>query len=175
MSSALFNLGQSRSIREASRLHPHVTIMLIADDTHVLGHPEEVIAAIKTTRTLYSRIGLTLAATTASKNVLFGLGTQYTAAQRQLAAEACLHWLPSTAGLEVGGTPVGHHNFVTESVNKCVDKIIDELDTFATYIDGPNGTMKARVQTMCTMIRQCTAQQFTSSDMPTIHDPPRGM
>lgn len=35
-SSALFNLGQSRSIREASRLHPHVTIMLIADDTHVL-------------------------------------------------------------------------------------------------------------------------------------------
>ena len=62
MSSALFNLGQSRSIREASRLHPHVTIMLIADDTHVLGHPKEVIAVIKTTRTLYSRIGLTLAA-----------------------------------------------------------------------------------------------------------------
>ena len=53
MSSALFNLGQSRSIREASRLHPHVSIMLIADDTHVLGHPEEVIAAIKTTRTGY--------------------------------------------------------------------------------------------------------------------------
>ena len=58
-SSALFNLGQSRSIREASRLHPHVTIMLIADDTHVLGHPEEVIVAIKSIRTLYSRIGLT--------------------------------------------------------------------------------------------------------------------
>jgi hypothetical protein len=54
-------------------------------------------------------------------------------------------------------------------VNICVDTIIDELNTFIdgtidelnTFIDGPNGTMKARVQTMCTMIRQCTAQQFT--------------
>jgi hypothetical protein len=93
-SSAFFNLGQSRSIRETSRLHPHVTIMLIADDTHVLGHPEEVIVAIKSIRTLYSRIGLTQ-----------------------------LRYLPSTAGLEVGGTPVGHYDFVTESANKCVDKI----------------------------------------------------
>jgi len=31
MSSALFNLGQTRSIREASRVHHHVTIMLIGD------------------------------------------------------------------------------------------------------------------------------------------------
>jgi len=43
-----------------------------------------------------------------------------------------------------------------------------------------NGTMKARVQTMRTMIRQCTAQQFTylhirTCGMPTIHDSPRGM
>jgi hypothetical protein len=58
--------------------------MLIADDTHVLGHHEEVIAAIKT-------IGLTLAATTASKNVIFGLGLQYTEAQRRLAVETQLH------------------------------------------------------------------------------------
>jgi hypothetical protein len=95
--------------------------MLIADDTHVLGHPEEVIAAIKTIRTFYSRIGLTLAATTASKNVLFGLGLQYTDCQHRLAVEAQLHSLPLTAGLEVGGTPVGHYNFVTESMNKCAD------------------------------------------------------
>jgi hypothetical protein len=60
-----------------------------------------------------------------------------------------------------GGHSLEVEDFVTESVNKCVDTIIDELNTFTTYIDGPNGTMKARVQTMCTMIRQCTAQQFT--------------
>ena len=161
MSSAFFNLGQSRSIREASRLHPNVSILLIADDTHVLGRPEEVVDAIVTIRRLYSRIGLSLAATTASKNVLFSLGEQHTEAQRALADAAQLHWLPSTRGLEVGGTPVGTYSFMTEFVNKRVDAIIDELTQFCTYIDGPNGTMKARVQTIFAMIRQCSAQQLT--------------
>jgi len=161
MSSAFFNLGQSRSIREASRLHPNVTILLIADDTHVLGHPEEVIEAIVTIRGMYSRIGLSLATTTASKNVLFGLGEQYTDAQRAFADTAQLHWLPSTRGLEVGGTPVGAYNFMTECINERVDIIIDELALLRTYIDGPNGTMKARVQTIYAMIRQCSAQQLT--------------
>ena len=36
MSSAFFNLGQSRCIRAASLLHPNVSILLIADDTHNL-------------------------------------------------------------------------------------------------------------------------------------------
>ncbi len=48
MSSALFNMGQSTSIRRADQLHPKVSILLIADDTHVLGTPEEVIDAIMT-------------------------------------------------------------------------------------------------------------------------------
>ena len=68
-SGALFNMGQSTSIRRAAQLHPAVSILLIADDTHVLGTPEEVIAAIMTIRDLYAEIGLSLAATTASKNV----------------------------------------------------------------------------------------------------------
>jgi hypothetical protein len=52
MSSALFNMDQSTSIRRAAQLHPTVSILLIADDTHVLGTPEEVIAAIMTIRDL---------------------------------------------------------------------------------------------------------------------------
>jgi hypothetical protein len=46
MSSALFNMGQSTSIGRAAQLHPTVSILLIADDTHVLGTPKEVIDAI---------------------------------------------------------------------------------------------------------------------------------
>ena len=84
-----------------------------------------------------------------------------TDAQRALADAAQLHWLPSTRGLEVGGTPVGTYSFMTEFVNKRVDTIIEELTQFCTYIDGPNGTMKARVQTIYAMIRQCSAQQLT--------------
>ncbi len=67
MSSALFNMGQSTSIRRAAQLHPTVFILLIADDTHVLGTPEEGIDAIMTIQDLYAEIGLSLAATTASK------------------------------------------------------------------------------------------------------------
>jgi len=57
-----------------SRLHPTVSILLISDDTHVL-------AVIHTIRQQYADIGLSLAATTSSKNVLFGLGHKCTAAQ----------------------------------------------------------------------------------------------
>ena len=46
MSSALFNMGQSVAIRPAAAAHPQVHILLIADDTHVGGPPEAVIAAI---------------------------------------------------------------------------------------------------------------------------------
>ncbi len=46
MSSALFNMGQSVAIRPAAAAHPQVHILLIADDTHVVGPPESVIAAI---------------------------------------------------------------------------------------------------------------------------------
>ena len=45
-SSALFNMGQSTPFRRASLDHPAVSILLIADDTHVVGKPEDVIAAI---------------------------------------------------------------------------------------------------------------------------------
>ena len=55
-SSAFFNLGQSRCIRAASRLHPTVSILLISDDTHVLGQLEDVIAAIHTIRQQYADI-----------------------------------------------------------------------------------------------------------------------
>ena len=105
-SSALFNMGQSTPIRRALLDHPAVSILLIADDTHVVGKPEDVIAAILTIRALYAEIGLVLAATTASKNVIYGLGT-YTAAQHRLAFDADLHWIPSSLGLQVGGTPIG--------------------------------------------------------------------
>jgi len=89
-SSALFNMGQSTPIRRASLEHPLVSILLIADDTHVVGKPEDVIAAILTIRELYAEIGLALAATTASKNVIYVLGTNYTAAQHRLAFDADL-------------------------------------------------------------------------------------
>jgi len=37
------SMGQSTYIRRAAQLHPLVSILLIADDTHVLGTQEEVI------------------------------------------------------------------------------------------------------------------------------------
>jgi hypothetical protein len=158
---AFFNLGQSRCIRAASRLHPTVSILLISDDTHVLGHPDDVIAAIHTIRQQYADIGLSLAATTSSKNVLFGLGHNYTAAQYRLATDAALHWIPADQGLEIGGTPVGSYAFMTNFVNKTVDGILRELDQLQAFVEGPNGTMRASTQTIYTMIRQCSAQQLT--------------
>jgi len=161
LSSALFNMGQSTSIRRASLAHPAVSILLIADDTHVVGKPEDVIAAILTIRDLYSAIGLALAATTPSKNVIYGLGSNYTAAQRLMAFEADLHWIPSSLGLIVGGTPIGSSAYMIEMVNKTVDGIISELLQFETYTQGPNGTMRARTQTIFKLIQQCSAQQLT--------------
>jgi len=161
MSGAFFNLGQSRCIRAASLLHPTVSILLIADDTHVLGQPEDVIAAIHTIRQQYADIGLSLAATTSSKNVIFGLGRDYSAAQYMLATEAGLHWLPADHGLEIGGTPVGSYSFMTEFVNKTTDGIIRELHQLQEFIEGPNGTMRASAQIIYTMIRQCSAQQLS--------------
>ena len=67
MSSAFFNMGQSVAIRPAAAAHPHVHILLIADDTHVVGPPEAVIAAILDIRERYAAIGLPLASTTSSK------------------------------------------------------------------------------------------------------------
>ena len=64
MSSAFFNMGQSVAIRPAAAAHPHVRILLITDDTHVVGPPEAVIAAILDIRERYAAIGLSLAPTT---------------------------------------------------------------------------------------------------------------
>ena len=76
-------MRQSTSIRRASVDHPAVSILLIADDSHVVGKPEDVIAAILTIRARYAEIGLVLAATTHSKNVIYGLGTNYSTEQQQ--------------------------------------------------------------------------------------------
>jgi hypothetical protein len=46
MSSALFYMAQSTSIRRTAQLHHTVSILLVADDTHDLGTPEEVVDAI---------------------------------------------------------------------------------------------------------------------------------
>ena len=54
MSSALFNMGQSVAIRPAAAAHPQVHILLIADDIHVLGPSEAVIAAILDIRERYA-------------------------------------------------------------------------------------------------------------------------
>ena len=91
ISSALFNMGQSTSIRRAALLHPTVSILLIADYMHVLGTPEEIIDAIMTIRDLYAEIGLSPAATTASKNIIYGFGQHYTPAQYQLVQASDLH------------------------------------------------------------------------------------
>ena len=160
-SGALFNMGQSTSIRRAAHLHPAVTILLIADDTHVLGKPEDVIAAILTIRDLYADIGLSLAATTASKNVIYGMGNNYTPVQYNLAHASDLHWIPCALGLQIGGTPVGSFAYMVDSVNKTVDGIIAELQHFEQYLHGANGLMRARVQTIFAMVRQCSTQQLT--------------
>jgi hypothetical protein len=57
------------------------------DDTHVVGTPEAVIAAILDIRERYAVIGLSLAPTTSSKNILYGLGKEYTDQQRASATE----------------------------------------------------------------------------------------
>jgi len=84
-----FNMGQSRPIRIARERHSKVFICLIADDT-------DVIAAIVTIREEYATSGLTLAVTTADKNVLFGLGNNYSQQDKILAAANNLHGIPST-------------------------------------------------------------------------------
>jgi hypothetical protein len=55
-------------------LHPGEFIFVIADDTHVVGKPENIVPAILIIRHLYSQIGLFLAATTEHKNVIYGIG-----------------------------------------------------------------------------------------------------
>jgi hypothetical protein len=77
-----------------------------------------VIAAILTIRELYTEIGLALAATTASKNVIYGFCINYTAAQHRLAFDADLFWIPSSLGLQVGGTPIGSPTYMTDTVNE---------------------------------------------------------
>ena len=106
MSGALFNMGQSVAIRPAAAVHPQVQILLFADNTHVVGPPEAVIAAILDIRERYAAIGLSLAPTTSSKNVLYGLGNEYTDQQLASATAAGLHWLPPTQGLEIGGSTI---------------------------------------------------------------------
>ena len=91
-----------------------------------------------------------MAATTSSKNVLFGLGHNYTAAQYRLAIDAALHWIPADQGLEIGGTPVGSYAFMTNFVNKTGDGILRELDQLQAFVEGPNGTMRASTQTIYT-------------------------
>jgi len=127
LSGALFNMGQSTSIRRASVEHPVVSILLIADDTHIVGKPEDVIAAVLTIRARYAEIGLVLAATNHSKNVIYGLGTNYSTAQQRMAHDANLHWIPSSLGLLVGGTPIGSPTYMIEKINSTVDAIIAEL------------------------------------------------
>jgi hypothetical protein len=127
----------------------------------VVGPPAEAIATVKTITLLLAEVGLTLAATTDSKNVIYGLGTQYTAAQRDLALASDLHWIPSTHGLLVGGTPIGSDAYMIEHINTTVDAIIDEMFQLETYLYGPNGRMRARVQTIFKMIQHCSAQQLT--------------
>ena len=82
LSSALFDMGIAPSIRRAQLAHPTASIYLIADDNMVVGPPAEAIATVKTITLLLADVGLTLATTTDSKNVIYGLGTQYTDARR---------------------------------------------------------------------------------------------
>jgi hypothetical protein len=85
LSSALFDMGIAPSIRRAQLAHPTAFSYLIADDNMVVGPPAEAIATVKTITLLFADVGLTLATTTDSKNVIYGLGTQYTDTQRDLA------------------------------------------------------------------------------------------
>ena len=88
--------GIAPSIRRAQLAHPTASIYLIADDNMVVGPPAEAITTVKTITLLFADVGLTLAATTDSKNVIYGLGNQYTDAQRELALASDLHWIRST-------------------------------------------------------------------------------
>ena len=54
VSSALFNIGQSAAIRPAAAVNPQACILLIAVDTHVVGLPKAVIAAILDIRERYA-------------------------------------------------------------------------------------------------------------------------
>ncbi len=92
-----------------------------------------------TIRDLYAEIDLSLAATAASKNVIYGLGQHYTPAQYQFAQASDLHWIPCNLGLQIGGTPVGSFDYMVESVNKTVDAIVSELQQFERYLHGTNG------------------------------------
>ena len=108
-----------------------------------------------------------MAATTASKNVIYGLGTNYTPTQYQLAQASDLHWIPYNLGLHIGGTPVGSFAYMVDSVNKTVDGIVAELQQFELYLHGANGQLRARVQTI---VRQCSTQQLrTCPPATTLH------
>ena len=72
-----------------------------------------------------------------------------------------LHWIPSTHGLLVGGIPIGSDAYMIEHINTTVDAIIDEMLQLETYLHGPNGRMRARVQTIFKTIQDCSAQQLT--------------
>ena len=148
-------MGIAPSIRRAQLAHPIASIYLIADDNMVVGPPAEAIATVKTITLLLADVGLTLATTTDSKNVI------YTDAQRDLALASNLHWIPSTHGLLDGGTPIGSDVYMIEHINTTVDAIIDEMLHLETYLHGPNGRMRARVQTILKMSQHCSAQQLT--------------
>ena len=53
----------------------------------------------------------------------------------------------------------GLFDFLVESVNKTVDAIVSELQQFERYL---HGALRARVQTIFAMIRQCSTQQLTN-------------
>lgn len=159
LSTTLYCLGQAKTMREAKLRHPNVQLYLIADDIHVFGEPSEVIDAILTVRTLIAEIGLSLADTTADKNVIFGFG-DYSAAMHDKAESANLHWISATGGLKVGGAPIGSQEYMIEFVNKIADDILSELDLFVSYTNKPNADSRNTVQTMFGMIRQCSTQQL---------------
>jgi len=119
LSSALFDMGIVPSIRRAKLANP--STYLIADDNMVVGLPVEAIAAVTL---LPADVGLTLAATTDSKNVIYELGTQYTDAQCTLVLASDLHWIPSSHGLLVHGTPIGGNAYMIEHINTTVHAII---------------------------------------------------
>ena len=112
---------------------------------NMVGPPEAVIAAILDIRERYAAIGLSLALTTSSKNVLYGLGNEYTDQQRESATAAGLHWLPPNQGLEIGGSPVGSPQYMSFHLNKCVDGIIAELTRFEGFINAPAGSHGKKV------------------------------
>ncbi len=82
-----------------------------------------------------------------------------------------LHWIPCNLGLQIGGTPVGSFDVMVESVYKTVDAIVSELQQFERYLHGANGMLRARVQTIFAMIRQCISQQLTHLLTGKVSDP----